>query len=156
MTTGLNEPVRDPDEALERITSWAAGLSEKAERYSAAREDIERMRLSSTSADGTVKATVGSDGVLTDLEFGSRTRSIPPEELARLVLSTMRSAQSRITQQMGDVMSEHLGDEDPESRAVLLDAFGNRFPEQNPDEPLEDDDEHMVGRFDDEHDEDRA
>ncbi|HET6504755.1 MAG TPA: hypothetical protein VFG87_28735 [Amycolatopsis sp.] len=68
MTTGLNQPVRDPDEALERITSWAAGPSEKAECY-AAREDTER---------------------------------------------------------------------NPESRTVPLDSFRNRFPEQDPDEPLED------------------
>ncbi|MGW4485227.1 YbaB/EbfC family nucleoid-associated protein [Amycolatopsis sp. NPDC004368] len=139
---GLGDLIRDPDEAIRRIDEWAAGFARKAERYAAAQQETERLRLTASSADGTVKVTVGADGVVSDLVFGSKTRTMPPEELARMVLDTMRRAQSGITQRVAEVMTENLGDEDQETRGMLLGNLSSRFPDldapaDNADEPDE-------------------
>ncbi|MBB4683243.1 YbaB/EbfC family nucleoid-associated protein [Amycolatopsis jiangsuensis] len=136
---GLGDLMSDPDEAIRRMDEWAAGFARKAERYAAAQEETERLRLTASSPDGTVSVTVGADGVVSDLVFSSRTRTIPPEELARMVLATMRRAQAGITEQVAEVMSEQLGDEDEETRTVLLDSLRGRFPD--PEEPQDEDDD---------------
>ncbi|GAA3565354.1 hypothetical protein GCM10022222_56370 [Amycolatopsis ultiminotia] len=130
---GLGDLIRDPDDAIRRMDEWAAGFARKAERYAAAQQETERLRLTASSPDGTVQVTVSADGVVSDLVFSSRTRTIPPEELARMVLATMRRAQAGISEQVAEVMTEQLGEEDQETRTVLLDSLRGRFPD--PEDP---------------------
>lgn len=125
--------MQDPDEAIQRIDDWAAGFARKAERYEAARQRTEQLSFTASSKDGTVKVTVGADGVVSGLEFGQKTRTIPPEELSRMVLSTMREAQARITSQVAEVMQDELGDEDQQTRSAMLDSLRSRFPD--PEDP---------------------
>ncbi|MBK1789421.1 YbaB/EbfC family nucleoid-associated protein [Prauserella cavernicola] len=131
MTGAFGEAMRDPEDAKRRVDDWAAGFAQKAERYKAAQERTEELRLTASSSDGTVRVTVGADGVVSDLAFGAKTRSIPPEELARMVLTTMRQAQSRITGQVAEVMQEQLGEEDQETRSLLLNSLRSRFPDED-------------------------
>lgn len=132
---GLGDLVQDPDEAIRRVDDWAAGFAAKAQRYQAAQEQTERLRLTATSGDGAVSVTVGADGTVTDLTFSNKVKSFPLDELSRAILTTMRRAQSGIADRVAGVMSEHLGDEDQETRAAMLDGLRGRFPD--PDEPDE-------------------
>jgi DNA-binding protein YbaB len=130
---GLGDLMRDPDEAIRRMDDWAAGFAAKAERYQAAQEQTERLRLTASSGDGAVSVTVGADGTVTDLTFSNKIKSFPLDELSRTILTTMRRAQSGIAERVAGVMSEELGDEDRETRTLLLDNLRGRFPD--PDEP---------------------
>lgn len=130
---GLGDLMRDPDEAIRRMDDWAAGFAAKAERYQAAQEETERLRLTASSGDGAVSVTVGADGTVTDLTFSNKVKSFPLDELSRAILTTMRRAQSGIAEKVAGVMSERLGDEDRETRTLLLDNLRGRFPD--PDEP---------------------
>jgi DNA-binding protein YbaB len=141
MTTpsGLSSFSRDPDEAQRQMDQWAQGFAAKAERYQAAQAQTEQLRLSATSESGAVKVTVGADGGVTDLAFTNKARSIPLDELSAQILSTMRRAQSGIATQVSEVMTEQLGDEDQQTRTLLLDNLRTRFPELDEDEPEDDD-----------------
>ena len=132
---GLGDLMRDPDETIRRMDDWAAGFAAKAERYQAAQEQTERLRLTASSGDGAVSVTVGADGTVTDLTFSNKIKSFPLDELSRTILTTMRRAQSGIAERVAGVMSEQLGDEDRETRTLLLDNLRGRFPD--PDEPDE-------------------
>lgn len=132
---GLGDLMRDPEETIRRMDDWAAGFAAKAERYQAAQEETERLRLTATSSDGAVSVTVGADGTVTDLTFSNKVKSFPLEELSRQILTTMRRAQSGIADRVAGVMAERLGDEDRETRSALLDNLRGRFPD--PDEPDE-------------------
>ncbi|APU16380.1 MULTISPECIES: YbaB/EbfC family nucleoid-associated protein [Actinoalloteichus] len=132
-TGGFVGMSKDPAEIEARIGQWAQGLAEKAQRYQAAHVETEQIRLTATSGDGAVKATVRADGSLTDLVFSERIRTMPLPTIASLVLSTMQRAQADIATQVGETMAEHLGDEDAETRAELLGNLRERFP-QPPDE----------------------
>ena len=133
---GLGDLMRDPDETIRRMDDWAAGFAAKAERYQAAQEQTERLRLTATSSDGAVSVTVGADGTVTDLTFSNKVKSFPLEELSRQILTTMRRAQSGIADRVAGVMAEQLGDEDRETRTALLDNLRGRFPDpDDPDDP---------------------
>ncbi|MFB9684422.1 YbaB/EbfC family nucleoid-associated protein [Amycolatopsis plumensis] len=132
---GLGDLMRDPDETIRRMDDWAAGFAAKAQRYQAAQEQTERLRLTATSSDGAVSVTVGADGTVTDLTFSNKVKSFPLDELSRQILTTMRRAQAGIAERVAGVMAEQLGDEDRETRSVLLDNLRGRFPD--PDEPDE-------------------
>ena len=132
---GLGNLMRDPDETIRRMDDWAAGFAAKAQRYQAAQEQTERLRLTATSSDGAVSVTVGADGTVTDLTFSNKVKSFPLEELSRQILTTMRRAQAGIADRVAGVMAEQLGDEDRETRTALLDNLRGRFPD--PDEPDE-------------------
>lgn len=121
-----------PEEAEERIAQWARGFEEKARRYQDVAQDTERIRLTESSSDGRVKVTVGPDGSMTDLEFSEKIRSMQLRELSSLILDTMRRAQSGIAGRVGEVMTAHLGDEDEQTRALMLDTLRGRFPEEVP------------------------
>jgi DNA-binding protein YbaB len=141
MTTpsGLGNFSRDPDEAQRQMDQWAQGFAAKAERYQAAQARTEQLRLSATSDGGAVKVTVGADGGVTDLAFTTKARSIPLDELSAQILSTMRRAQAGIATQVSEVMTEQLGDEDQQTRTLLLDNLRTRFPEQDEEDPAADD-----------------
>jgi DNA-binding protein YbaB len=131
--SGLGDFIRDPDEAQRRMDEWAQGFAAKAERYQAAQEQTEQIRLTATSSDGAVQVTVGADGGVTDLVFSNKARSFPLPELSATILSTMRRAQADIANRVATVMTEQLGDEDVQTRSLMLDNLRNRFPE-----PVED------------------
>ncbi|RKT84497.1 Conserved DNA-binding protein YbaB [Saccharopolyspora antimicrobica] len=127
----------DPDEAERRIQEWAKGFEEKAQRYQAVQAETEQLRLTATSDGGHIKVTVRADGSVTDLEFTDKVRSLPPRELASQILSTMHRAQADIANRVGETMAAHLGDEDLQTRTMMLDNLRERFPEEPEDESAE-------------------
>ncbi|MBP2325038.1 DNA-binding protein YbaB [Kibdelosporangium banguiense] len=131
-TGGIAGFVRDPEAMQLRIQQWAQGFEAKAERYKAAQAQTEQLRLSAASSDGSVRVTVRADGTVSDLEFTEKVRSMPLTELSAQILGTMRRAQSGIADKVNEVMTEQLGDEDQQTRAVTLDSLRTRFPEQDP------------------------
>ncbi len=132
---GLGDLMRDPDEAERRIEQWAQGLEDKAQRYAAAQERTEQLRLTASSSDGAVKVTVGADGGVTAIDFGTKARTYPLEELSRQILGTMHQAQAGIAGRVAEVMQESLGDEDQETRELMLGTLRSRFPEIEEEEP---------------------
>lgn len=140
MTTanGLGDLMRDPDEAAARIDAWAQGFAQKAERYRAAQQRTEEIRLTSSNTDGSVRVTVRADGSVTDLDLSGRARTMPLDELSSQILSTMRRAQSGIAERVAEVMTEEVGDEDPRTRSLLVDNLRSRFPDPDADEEDED------------------
>jgi DNA-binding protein YbaB len=144
MTTpnGLGGLMRDPDQAAAQLDAWAQGFAEKAERYRAAQERTEEIRLTSANSDGSVRVTVRADGSVTDLNLSGRARTMPLDELSAQILTTMRRAQSGIADRVAEVMTEEVGDEDPQTRSLLVDNLRSRFPGlDEDDEPADDEPE---------------
>jgi DNA-binding protein YbaB len=119
----------DPEAAERRINEWAKGFQEKAERYQAVKEQTQQLRLTASSPDGRVRVTVGADGAVTDLELTDKVRSMAPAEISAQIMSTMRQAQADIANKVGETMAATLGDEDAQTRSVVLDNLRERFPE---------------------------
>ncbi|ACU36795.1 YbaB/EbfC family nucleoid-associated protein [Actinosynnema mirum] len=117
----------DADGAEDRMAEWSRALSDKADRYREAGQRTEELRLSAVSPDGAVQVVVKADGSLVDLQFGDRARTIPLEHLAVVVMETVRQAQATIADEVSDVMSRTLGDEDQQTRDMVLGNLRSRF-----------------------------
>jgi hypothetical protein len=128
---GLDGLMRDPDEAAASIDAWAQGLAEKAARYRSAQQRTEEIRLTSASSDGSVRVTVRADGSVTDLQLAGRARSMPLEELSSQILSTMRRAQAGIADRVATVLVEEVGEEDVQTRSMMVDHLRAQFPDPN-------------------------
>ncbi|WP_410606564.1 YbaB/EbfC family nucleoid-associated protein [Amycolatopsis sp. lyj-109] len=126
-----------PDEAKARLDQWAAGLTAKAAKYESVAQRTDALRLSAGSVSNFVKVTVRADGSVTDLEFGPKARTVPMPELATLILDTMRRAQAGIAGRVGEVLTAELGDDDPETRELMLAELRGRFPDPDLDDPDE-------------------
>lgn len=135
--TAFSGTSRDPDEIMAGIDRWAQGFADKAQRYQAAQQQTEQLRLTASSANGVVRVTVGADGNVTALELGNKVRTMPPEDIAAQILDTMRRAQSGIAERVSEVMTAQLGDEDQETRAEMLDTLRTRFPRMEEEEEEE-------------------
>ncbi|OXM59822.1 YbaB/EbfC family nucleoid-associated protein [Amycolatopsis vastitatis] len=134
--TGVMAMSGSPDEARAHLDQWAAGLSAKAEKYESVARRTGDLRLSATSVSDFVRVTVRADGSVTDLEFGPKARTVPMPELAALILGTMRRAQAGIAGRVGEVLAAELGDDDPQTRELMLADLRGRFPDPG-DEPPE-------------------
>jgi DNA-binding protein YbaB len=121
--------VSTPEQAERWIDEWADSLARKAERYQSVQAQVEQVRLSATSQDGAVRVTVGANGVPTDLELSDRTRSMPTGELAALILTTMRRAQTGIADRVAQIMQDTVG-QDTGTIARVVDEYRRQFPEQ--------------------------
>jgi DNA-binding protein YbaB len=131
-------PARDPDEAQASIQQWAEGFAAKAARYQEAAARTEDLRLTATSQGGLVTVTVRADGGVADIEFGEKASSVPLSELSAMILDTMHRAQSRIADQVSEVYADELGDEDPQTRSLMLTNLRERFPAADEESEVDD------------------
>jgi DNA-binding protein YbaB len=115
----------------EELDRWAAGVAAKAERYQDMQRQVTAITATDSSRNGIVTVTVDSSGAVTDLRITDQVRNLPGSEVAALVLSTMRRAQSRITAQVAEVMRATVGD-DPQTVNAVVSTYQERFPEPEP------------------------
>lgn len=119
----------------QELRRWAAAVEEKAARYQTMQAQVAQVTATESSPDDVVRVTVSSSGEVADLRISDRSREMSGAELSSLVLTTMRRAQARITDQVADVMQRTVGD-DPETVASVVDSYRQRFPEPEPDEAV--------------------
>ena len=118
------------EQELER---WAAGVTAKAERYQEMQRQVTGVTGSATSRDGVVTVVVDSGGAVTDIRFTDGIRNHTGDALSRLVSETMRTAQSRITDQVAEIMRTTVGD-DPATVEAVVSNYRQRFPEPEPED----------------------
>lgn len=64
---------------------------------------IEQLEVTEVSPDGAARATVGSTGELVGLELSERVRTMPPGQLASLVVTCVRRAQAAVARQVDEI-----------------------------------------------------
>jgi DNA-binding protein YbaB len=90
------------------------------------RERLASLQVSAASADGLVRATVGPRGELIDLELDRAVyRSHDPDDLARLVVATARSAAARTAEQVEALLAGYLPPESDTLRYVKDNDLGS-------------------------------
>jgi DNA-binding protein YbaB len=117
-----------PEETERRVEEWAAQFAAKADRYQQMQSRISRVSATESSADGAVRVTVDSGGVVTDLVLSERAGQLRPQQLASQIMDVMRRAQSRLTDRVHDVMQDTVGDDEATVNTVVA-SYQQRFPE---------------------------
>jgi hypothetical protein len=123
----------DIDAAEDWLDSWAAGVSEQAERAATLSRRVASLTGRAESPDGSIKVTVGSTGQVESLELDDRVQQLRGAELSRRIVAVMRKAQANLSGQVAAEVQFTVGADTETGRAVI-NSFETRFPEQDPDE----------------------
>ncbi|MFD1147362.1 YbaB/EbfC family nucleoid-associated protein, partial [Saccharothrix hoggarensis] len=120
--------------ASERMLGqWQQSIQEKAERYQEMATRVQGMTISEASRDGSVRLTIGSNGILTHLEIAESARDKRMAEVSAEVMRTLQRAQSRIPELLQQAMTETIGTRD-ETANVLFDEAKRTFPAPPPED----------------------
>jgi len=125
----MSDPLSHVQQMVDR---WERDAVEKAARYENMRQQVEQISITGSSAGGSVKVTVGNNGIPTDVTMTDGVSRMRPEQIAAAVLEAMRDAQSRYPAELARIMGETVGDDDT-TRHILTEAERN-FPAA-PDDP---------------------
>jgi DNA-binding protein YbaB len=131
MSDPLSDAAGDP---AARVDQWVAQAKEKAQRYQAMQVAVGQVSVTESSKDGMVTVTVDSAGNVTDLRITDRVRELSGTQVATAVLTTLRRAQSRLPERLGEVMAGTIGD-DQQTMDTIVGNYRAKFPEPEPDEP---------------------
>ena len=114
--------------ASERMLGqWQQSIEQKAERYQEMAARVQGMTLSEASRDGSVRLTIGSNGILTHLEIAESARDKRMAEVSAEVMRTLQRAQARIPELLQQAMAETIGTQD-ETANVLFNEAKRTFP----------------------------
>ncbi|MCC8251110.1 YbaB/EbfC family nucleoid-associated protein [Saccharothrix luteola] len=121
--------------ASERMLGqWQQSIEQKAERYQEMAARVQGMTISEASRDGSVKLTIGSNGILTNLEIAESARDKRMAEVSAEVMRTLQRAQARIPELLQQAMAETIGTQD-ETANVLFNEAKRNFPSPPHEEP---------------------
>jgi hypothetical protein len=127
----------DPAQVERQLSQWAQGFTDKAERFGAMRARIEQIRVTECSSDGAVRVTIDSSGAPIDLALTDKISSMPPSEVAALVLACTRRAQRQLAGQVRHAAATAVGAEEPVVEHVVS-GYRQRFGEDPQERPQPD------------------
>ena len=127
--------------AAAQIDEWVAAAKAKAERYQAMQAATSQVSVSESSSDGMISVTVDSAGNVTDLRITDAVRESTGAKVSAAVLSTLRRAQARLPERLGEVMAETIGDDQP-TMDTIVGRYRAKFPEPEP-EPEQPAEQHV-------------
>jgi hypothetical protein len=129
--------VPDDISAAERmVRDWQERATEKAERFGRMQAEIESISVTESSRDGAVTVTVGSSGLLENLELGENAGNRPMAKLAAEIMRTVQLAQAKIPELMQQVAADTVGEDDTAVQHMLGQAkrFFPEAPEDSDDD----------------------
>ena len=121
------------DEGAEALDRWVAENEAKAQRFQQMRDGVQQVSTTETSRDGIVTVTVDAAGNMSDLQITDGVKQLSGSKVASEVLGTMRRAQSRLADQVAEVVSATIGD-DQSTMDTMLSSYRGKFPEPEDDE----------------------
>lgn len=121
------------DEGDESLDRWIAENEAKAQRFQRMRDGVQQVSTTETSRDGVVTVTVDAAGNMIDLGITDGVKQMSGSKVSSEVLGTMRKAQSRLADQVAQVVSATVGD-DQSTMDTMLSSYRGKFPEPEDDE----------------------
>jgi hypothetical protein len=106
--------------------SWSTQVSGRTEAAAALADRVASLTASASGAEGAVRATVASSGLLTTLELDDDV-ALTGTPLATEIMRVMRRAQAGLADRVAVAVEETVGAESETGRAVL-ESFTHRFP----------------------------
>jgi len=117
----------DPlENSLSMIENWERNAAEKAAKFQTMADRVAEVSITESVAGGAVSATIGNNGIPTNIAMTDRVREMPPDEIAANVMAAIRKAQSKYPQALAAIVAETVGD-DPAGQHIIATAEQN-FP----------------------------
>jgi DNA-binding protein YbaB len=109
------------------LSQWEQGIKQRADRYQQMAQRVQGMSITETSKDGSIRLTVSSNGMLTDLTIAESAREKRMTDVSAEVMRCLQRAQSRIPELLQQAMAETIGTRD-ETASVMLAEAKKTFP----------------------------
>lgn len=116
----------DPADTMSMIDNWERNATEKAAKFQAMADRAAEVTITESVAGGAVSATVGNNGLPTNIAMTDQVRAMSPDEIAAHVMAAIRKAQSRYPEALAEIVAETVGD-DPAGQHIL-DVAQRNFP----------------------------
>lgn len=118
----------DATQAGKEMAKWAEQLQRKAETFQELQQQMSRLGATVTAPDGTVRVSVDSQGVPTELTVTERGRGGDPANLSRQLMACLKAAQGQLTGQVQELVQATVpGDGGGDQIAR---SYRDRFPEE--------------------------
>ncbi|MEV0703042.1 YbaB/EbfC family nucleoid-associated protein [Saccharopolyspora sp. NPDC050389] len=125
--------VEDIGAAERMVQQWQERAAEKAEKFGRMQQEIEQISVTESSRDGAIQVTIGSNGILQNLQLSENASNRPMAKLAAEIMRSVQTAQAKIPDLMQRAVADTVGLEDSAAQHVLGEARKN-FPEPPADE----------------------
>lgn len=118
----------DPTKAAQELEKWAAGLEQRAQRYTELQQRLNATSATEGSPDGAVRVTVDANGVPTEISLSERTRGMDPGHLSAHIMACMKRAQAKLRQQAQELIQTIVPADDEPARQLVA-QYQQRFPD---------------------------
>ncbi|WP_210435609.1 YbaB/EbfC family nucleoid-associated protein [Saccharopolyspora sp. ASAGF58] len=119
---------RDIGAAERMVQQWQERAAEKAEKFGRMQQEIEQISATETSRDGSIQVTVGSNGILQNIQLTENANNRPMAKLGTEIMRAVQAAQAKIPELMQQAVASTVGLDDSAAQHVLGEARKN-FPE---------------------------
>ncbi|MFC6094189.1 YbaB/EbfC family nucleoid-associated protein [Saccharothrix lopnurensis] len=124
----------DPLANVQRLVDdWERNAQEKAARYEAMRQEVERISITRSAAGGAVSVTVGSNGIPSAVVMTEGVSRLRPEQVAAAVMEAMRAAQAAYPAELARIVDQTVGG--TESGRHIVATAERNFPPVEPESP---------------------
>lgn len=108
----------DPDASLTYLRDWQGRVARNAVNARDAADRIAAVRATAHDGNGLTAVTVDSTGALLDIRFTDRIQRVPPDAVARAVLTASAAARQAAAEQSRAIVTETLGPDSLAARAI--------------------------------------
>ena len=138
----------DAGQAGQALAKWAENLQRRADTFQQLQQQMSQLGATVTSSDGTVRVSVDSQGVPTELTVTERGRGGDPAALSQQLMACLKAAQGQLTGQVQELMAATVPGDDGAER--IIDSYRDRFPEEPVAEPPATASDLKLGQLEDE------
>ncbi|WP_127505028.1 YbaB/EbfC family nucleoid-associated protein [Actinoplanes solisilvae] len=114
----MTEPLLDPDSSREYLRDWKGRVDRAAAATQAMSERLDGLRISASDGNNLAEVVIDSGGVLVEVRFSERIRSVAPDAVSRAVMEAHGTARHRAAKARHDILSETLGADSAVARAI--------------------------------------
>ncbi|MBF6351219.1 YbaB/EbfC family nucleoid-associated protein [Nocardia flavorosea] len=115
----------DPSVTAAGLARWAEQMQQKAQRFQVLQGRLAQLSVTETSGDNSVRVTVDSNGVPTDIRFTDGIRRRNPAALSTDVMACLSRARAALGREVTATVHEVVGD-DPIG-ATIIEQFADRL-----------------------------
>lgn len=107
------------DQAFDWIEGWQRTAAKRLEETEMMVSKIDKLRVTAASEGETVKVTVDSHGIVTDLTLSGAVKSQDPDKTAEQIMATMAKARNGLGKGASRIVKDTIGLESATGKAIM-------------------------------------
>jgi hypothetical protein len=132
-TRESGQVITNPGRTARELADWAKQLEARASRFDELHTRMSALAVTEQSADGSVRVTVDSNGLPTELTLTRRSQGHSPAHLSVELMACLRRAQAGLRSRVEDMTRAVVGPDEAADR--ILARYADRFPDPAGPEP---------------------